>query len=91
MIRDLIRVIIAFIMFCIALTFANGEYKKNAVVVDTYNDVIVIEMIDNGEVYEFFGDGFENGDKVIVTMHDGETVGIEDDVILDCEKCTNLS
>ena len=86
MIRDLIRVIIAFVMFCIALIFADGEYKKNAVVVDTYNDIVVIEMIDNGEIYEFYGDGFENGDKVIITMHDVETVGIEDDVIIDCEK-----
>ena len=91
MVRDLIGVVIAFVMFCIALAFADGEYKKNAVVVDTFNDVVVVEMVNNGEVFEFYGIGFEKGDKVLLKMHDCETIGNEDDVILDCEKCTNLS
>lgn len=68
----------------------NGQYVKECVVVDVDNDVITIQT-EQGDYFEFFGDGFEVSDEVKVTFHDNETIGIKDDFIIDCEKCTDFS
>ena len=65
----------------------NGQYVKDCVVVDVDNNVVTIQTA-QGDYFEFFGDGFSVGDDVKVTFHDNETIGITDDFIIDCEKCT---
>ena len=66
----------------------NGQYVKECVVVNVDNDIVTIQT-EQGDYFEFFGDGFVVGDNVKVTFHDNETIGINDDFIIDCEVCTN--
>ena len=66
----------------------NGQYVKECVVVDVNNDVVTIQT-EQGDYFEFFGDGFDVGDNVKVTFNDNETIGNTDDFIIDCETCTN--
>lgn len=66
----------------------NSQYVKECVVVDVNNNIVTIQT-EQGDYFEFFGDGFNQGDVVNVTFHDNETVGISDDFIIDCEVCTN--
>ena len=63
----------------------NGEYVKDCVVVDVAGEVITVQT-EQGDYFEFCGDGFQQGDSVKVTFHDNETVGITDDFIIDAEK-----
>jgi hypothetical protein len=62
----------------------NGEYVKECVVVDVTAEAVTVQT-PQGDYYEFFGDGFSVGDEVKVTFHDNETVGIQDDFIIDAE------
>ena len=68
----------------------NGQYIKECVVVDVSDDVVTIQTKE-GNYFEFFGDGFSQGDVVRVTFHDNETIGVIDDFIIDCENCTTFS
>ena len=63
----------------------NGEYIKSCIVVDVSGEVVTVQT-EQGDYYEFYGDGFEQGDDVKVTFHDNETVGVADDFIIDAEK-----
>lgn len=65
----------------------NNQYVKQCVVVDVDNEVVTVQT-EQGDYFEFFGDGFEIGDNVKVTFNDNETIGINDDFIIDCEICT---
>lgn len=67
--------------------FVNSQYVKECVVVDVDNEVVTIQT-EQGDYFEFFGDGFVVGDNVKVTFNDNETIGIKDDFIIDCEICT---
>ena len=67
--------------------FVNSQYVKECVVVDVDNEVVTVQT-EQGDYFEFFGDGFVVGDNVKVTFHDNETIGINDDFIIDCEVCT---
>ena len=65
----------------------NNQYVKQCVVVDVDNEVVTIQT-EQGDYFEFFGDGFVAGDNVKVTFNDNETIGINDDFVIDCEICT---
>lgn len=67
--------------------FVNSQYVKECVVVDVDNEIVTIQT-EQGDYFEFFGDGFVVGDNVTVTFNDNETIGIKDDFIIDCEICT---
>lgn len=73
----------------LAFLAVNGQYVKECVVVDVDNDVVTIQT-EQGDYFEFFGNGFVQGDVVNVTFHDNETVGIYDDFIIDCENAQIL-
>lgn len=82
--KNFICVMAVLVGMFLAFSVVNGEYVKECVVVDVDNDVVTIQT-EEGNYFEFFGDGFVQGDVVSVTFHDNETVGIRDDFIIDCE------
>lgn len=86
--RNTICVIAVMLGMFFAFSAVDGKYVQKSVVVNVDNDVVTIQT-ENGNYFEFFGDGFVVGDVVNVTFHDNETVGITDDFIIDCEICTN--
>lgn len=88
--KNFICVMAVLVGMFLAFTIVNGEYVKKCVVVDVNDDVITIQT-EEGNYFEFFGEGFNEGNIVNVTFHDNETVGIKDDFIIDCEICTNQS
>lgn len=86
--KDFVCVIAVLVGMYLGFLAVNGQYVKECVVVDVDNDVVTIQT-EQGDYYEFFGDGFVVGDNVKVTFNDNETFGINDDFIIDCEICTN--
>ena len=88
--KDTLCVVAVLVGMFLAFSVVNGKYVKKCVVVDVNNDVVTVQT-ENGNYFEFFGDGFVAGDVVNVTFHDNETVGITDDFIIDCEICTDQS
>ena len=69
----------------LGLTIVNSKYVKPCIVVDVDSEVVTIQT-EQGDYYEFYGNGFEQGDSVRVTFHDNETIGITDDFIINVEK-----
>lgn len=86
--KDFIGVLAVMFGMYLGFLAVNGQYVKQCVVVDVDNEVVTIQT-EQGDYYEFFGDGFAVGDDVKVTFHDNETIGNTDDFIIDCENCTN--
>lgn len=85
--RNFICVMSVLVGMGLGFYFVNSQYVKECVVVDVDNEVITVQT-EQGDYFEFFGDGFVVGDNVKVTFHDNETIGINDDFIIDCEVCT---
>ena len=78
--------VIAVIAGMVLAGFAvNGEYVKECIVVDITAEAVTVQT-PQGDYYEFYGNGFEQGDSVKVTFHDNETIGITDDFIINVEK-----
>ena len=86
--KDFICVMAVLFGMGLGLMAVNGHYVKDCVVVDVDNELVTIQT-EQGDYFEFFGDGFVAGDNVKVTFNDNETIGINDDFIIDCEVCTN--
>lgn len=85
--RNFICVMSVLAGMCLGFYFVNSQYVKECIVVDVNNDIVTIQT-EQGDYFEFFGDGFTAGDSVKVTFNDNETIGINDDFIIDCEICT---
>lgn len=85
--KNFICVLSVFAGMYLGFFFVNSQYVKKCVVVDVDNEVVTIQT-EQGDYFEFFGDGFVAGDNVKVTFNDNETIGINDDFIIDCEICT---
>ena len=85
--RNFICVMAVLAGMCLGFYFVNSQYVKDCVVVDVDNEVVTVQT-EQGDYFEFFGDGFTAGDNVKVTFNDNETIGINDDFIIDCEICT---
>lgn len=86
--KNYLGVIAVLVGMFLGFLAVNGQYVKECVVVDVDNEVVTIQT-EQGDYFEFFGDGFIAGDNVKVTFNDNETIGINDDFIIDCEVCTN--
>lgn len=85
--KNFICVFAVLVGMYLAFFFVNSQYVKECIVVDVNNEVITIQT-EQGDYFEFLGDGFVIGDIVTVTFNDNETIGINDDFIIDCEICT---
>lgn len=81
--------IIAMIVFCCAVIFfstmnAGMKYTKTGYINSVYgNEICVID--EDGEEWEFYGDDFEQGQKVTITFHNNGTNHTEDDRIIGIE------
>lgn len=74
-------VVILFVMMVGVIGYTEHRYtKENCVVVMVENDEITVE--DNlGEWWTFYGEGFQKGERVNLTMFDSCTGTNRDDVI----------
>lgn len=88
--RNFLGVMAVLVGMYLGLLMVDGRYVKDCVVVDVDKDIVTIQT-EQGDYFEFCGDGFNTGDEVKVTFHDNETVGNQDDMIIDCEKCTKTT
>ena len=72
------------IAIIIALLIAMGgnTYTMSAVVTDVDADTVTVEDF-NGNVWEFYGDGFAVGEILTLVMDDCGTTNITDDMIVD--------
>ena len=86
--KDFACVIAVLVGMYLGFFVVNSQYVKECVVVNVDNEVVTVQT-EQGDYFEFFGDGFVVGDNVKVTFNDNETIGINDDFIIDCEVCTN--
>ena len=82
--------ILAMIIFCCAViyffsTFNVGmEYTKTGYISSVYGDKVSV-VDEDGEEWEFYGDGFEQGQKVVITFHDNGTNHTDDDRVIGVE------
>ena len=79
-------VVILFVMMVGVIGYTEHRYtKENCVVVMVENDEITVE--DNlGHWWTFYGEGFQKGEKVNLTMFDSCTGTNTDDVIENVER-----
>jgi hypothetical protein len=79
-------IIITFVLMCgIAKAKADNTYTINATVINADNDVVTCEDV-NGNVWEFYGDGFKVNDAIVLIMNSNHTTTIYDDMIEDVQK-----
>ena len=82
--------ILAMIIFCCAViyffsTFNVGmKYTKTGYISSVYGDKVSV-VDEDGEDWEFYGDGFEQGQNVVITFHDNGTNHLDDDRIVRVE------
>ena len=80
--------ILAMIIFCCAViyffsTFNVGmKYTKTGYISSVYGDKVSV-VDEDGEEWEFYGDDFEQGQKVVITFHDNGTNHTEDDRVIE--------
>lgn len=68
----------------VAVTKGYGTYTKTGYINSVYeNEICVID--EDGEEWEFYGDDFEQGQKVVITFHNNGTNHTEDDKVIGVE------
>lgn len=60
--------------FVLALSLLTAPTPKKAVVIDTHNDIISVNV--KGDIYAFKGDGYHTGDSIFVIMDGAEIKGV---------------
>ena len=85
--RTIIDVLAMIIFCCVVLyffsTFDVGmEYTKTGYISSVYGDKVSV-VDEDGEEREFYGDGLEQGQKVVITFHDNGTNHTDDDRIIE--------
>lgn len=68
----------------VAITKGYGTYTKTGYINSIYNNKISV-IDEDGEEWEFYGDDFEQGQKVVITFHNNGTNHTEDDRIIGVE------
>lgn len=80
--------ILTMIIFCCAViyffsTFNVGmKYTKTGYISSVYGDKVSV-VDEDGEEWEFYGDDFEQGQKVVITFHDNGTNHTDDDRVIE--------
>lgn len=79
-------IIITFILMCgIAKAKADNTYTIDATVINVNDGIVTCEDTD-GNVWEFYGDGFKVNDMIVLVMNANHTTTIYDDMIEDVQK-----
>ena len=80
--------ILAMIIFCITVIYffstfnAGMKYTKTGYISSVYGDLVSV-VDEDGEEWEFYGDDFEQGQKVVITFHDNGTNHTDDDRVIE--------
>ena len=80
--------ILAMIIFCITVIYffstfnAGMKYTKTGYISSVYGDKVSV-VDEDGEEWEVYGDGFEQGQKVVITFHDNGTNHTDDDRVIE--------
>lgn len=85
--KTIIRaIIITFVLMCgIANAKADNTYTLNATVTDVDSGVVTCVDTD-GNVWSFYGDGYNVDEMIILVMDTNHTTTIYDDMIIDIQK-----
>ena len=82
--------ILAMIIFCCVViyffsTFNVGmKYTKTGYISSVYGDKVAV-VDEDGKEWEFYGDDFEQGQKVVITFHNNATNHTDDDKVIGVE------
>ena len=84
--KTIIRaIIITFVLMCgIANAKADNTYTINTTVINVENDIISCED-SNGNVWEFYGEGYKVNDMLILVMDSNHTEMIYDYMVIDVQ------
>lgn len=80
-----IIVAVVFIVYLYAASVISSQYTKQATVIDTTNETVIVED-SQGYIWEFYGENFSKKDKVVLTFNDKNTSTIFDDEIIKVKK-----
>ena len=53
--------------------------EVSATVVENIDDTIIVVELDDGNIYEFYGDTYQQGENISLLMNDDKIVGIKED------------
>ena len=82
--------ILAMIIFCITVIYffstfnAGVKYTKTGYISYVCGDKISV-IDEDGKEWEFYGDDFEQGQKVVITFHNNATNHTDDDKVIGVE------
>ena len=82
--------ILAMIIFCITVIYffstfnAGAKYTKTGYINHVCGDKISV-IDEDGKEWEFYGDDFEQGQKVVITFHNNVTNHTDDDKVIGIE------
>lgn len=77
--------IITFVLVCgIANAKADNTYTINATVVNVESDIVSCED-SNGDIWEFYSEGYKVNDMLILVMDSNHTETIYDDMVVDVQ------
>lgn len=80
---SLMLFVLASLMYAAYLPYM--PYKANATVIEVEGTLITVET-EYGNVYQFYGTGFYNGDKVIISIDTKGDKSVDNDEVVDAEK-----
>lgn len=78
----LMFIVISINMFCIINSYFNNHYTKEATVIEV-DQSLVTAIDEDGNIWEFFDNGFNTDDIITLKLYTQGTIDITDDVITD--------
>lgn len=52
--------------------------EVHATVVENIDDTIIVVEFEDGNIYEFYGDSYQQGENIIVLMNGDQIVGVKE-------------
>lgn len=52
--------------------------EVSATVVENIDDTIIVVELDDGNIYEFYGDTYQQGENITLLMNNDQIVGVKD-------------
>lgn len=52
--------------------------EVRATVVDNIDDTIIVVEFEDGNIYEFYGDSYQQGEDIVVLMNGDQIVGVKE-------------